>query len=102
MHRLLNGLILAKKSEQSFSATLDFFEVRQGIWLILVILHKQFMHQPSKKRALNALVFRLQHDKIDANKLERIIQRLSNNHDNPKRLMLLQDYLNRLAEQKRR
>ncbi|EML1937624.1 FUSC family protein [Providencia sp. 21OH12SH02B-Prov] len=99
MHRLLNGLALAKKSEFPFKSTLEFFEIRHGIWLVLLMLYKQFSHNPSKKRALNVLVFRLQHDKITPYNIERIMQRLQRN-ENSNRVVLLHRYLNKLSAEK--
>ncbi len=82
MHRLFSGLLLAKK--QIFLTRLYLiFITRQSIWLYLLILHKQFAHHASKKRALIALEKRIQQNRFDLKKISTLFQHLQRNeHDN--------------------
>lgn len=95
-HRLLNGLILAKKSDLAFDPVISFFEVRQGIWLNLLMLYKKSAHSPSQRRALKALSLRLQQDLLNTIKIEQIIHRLQYRGCNAIALMQLRSYSKKL------
>lgn len=93
MHRLLSGLLLARKNKQPFTSTIHFFEINHGIWLNLFILNKKFAHSPSKKRALLVLEKRIQQNHLEPNKLNQLINRLQNQNKPIKELEQLKEYL---------
>lgn len=93
MHRLLSALLLARKNQQPFTPTIEFFSIKQGIWLSLFILTKKFAHHPSKRRTLRALARRIQQGRIKTQKLNWMISRLQKNEEPIKELAQLQDYL---------
>lgn len=99
MHRLLSGLLLARKNEQPYGPTLKFFATRHGLWLNLSILHKQFAHQESKKRALNILERRIQQDRLEPIKIAAILQRLKRNETRYNELTQLEEYLKKLLNE---
>ncbi|HDN2513437.1 TPA: FUSC family protein [Providencia rettgeri] len=93
MHRLLSALLLARKNQQPFTPTIQFFAINQGIWLNLFILTKKFSNQPSKRRALRALENRIRQDRIELERFNWVLSRLQHNKEPIKELVELQYYL---------
>lgn len=100
MHRLFSGLLLAKKANLPHSPIFDFFITRQSIWLYLLILHKQFAHHTSKKRALIALEKRIQQNHVDLKKIFILFRHLQRNENNNKELEQLKKYVKLYMEKK--
>ena len=98
MHRLFSGLLLAKKANLPHPPIFDFFITRQSIWLYLLILHKQFAHHASKKRALIALEKRIQQNRFDLKKISTLFQHLQRNENDNKELEQLKKYVKHYME----
>ncbi|WP_369309461.1 FUSC family protein [Providencia rettgeri] len=93
MHRLFSGLLLARKDKLPYEPTLEFFANRHGIWLNLFILHKQFTHQVSKKRALKVLEKRIQQNRLEPTKVAAIFRFLRRNEARQRELLQLENHL---------
>ncbi|HGN1706449.1 TPA: FUSC family protein [Providencia rettgeri] len=93
-HRLLNALLLARKNQQPFAPTIEFFAIKQGIWLNLFVLHKQFARHPSKERALITLEKRIQHNRLEPAKQAAIFRYLRRNEVRVQALDQLEIHLN--------
>ncbi|MFD1093022.1 FUSC family protein [Providencia vermicola] len=93
MHRLLSGLLLARKNEQPYESTLEFFASRHGVWINLFILQKQFAHQGSKMRVLKVLEKRIQQNRLEPTKMAAIFRFLQRNEIRQQALFQLKKHL---------
>ncbi|USR65172.1 FUSC family protein [Providencia stuartii] len=93
MHRLLSGLLLARKNGQPYESTLEFFASRHGIWINLFILQKQFAHQESKMRVLKVLEKRIQQNRLEPTKMAAIFRFLQRNEIRQQALFQLKKHL---------
>lgn len=93
MHRLLSGLLLARKNEQPYELTLKFFAARHGVWINLFILQKQFAHQASKMRVLKVLEKRIQQNRLEPAKITAIFRFLQRNEMRQHELLQLEKHL---------